>query len=130
MESKTSPCIFRYLLYPRLLICCLVNLPDLSCFSRRFNPLCLLCASFLARFTEYRTINLLSWNYDTINLFLGFSTRKDYETVLYLWIQSVAEITDSRVVNIDGKRLRNNGVNGKKALFTWSAPDAMLIIWF
>lgn len=65
-------------------------------------------------------------SYDTINRVFTSLDPQQLQQSFLDWIQSVAELTDGRIVSIDGKRLCGSGSNGKKAIVhmvsAWSIP--------
>ena len=65
-------------------------------------------------------------SYDMINRVFTSLDPQQLQQSFLDWIQSVAELTDGRIVSIDGKRLCGSGSNGKKAIVhmvsAWSIP--------
>ncbi len=53
-------------------------------------------------------------SHDTINRVFAVLNPDELRNCFIDWVQSVAVITESRVVSIDGKRLGNSGMDGKK----------------
>jgi predicted transposase YbfD/YdcC len=53
-------------------------------------------------------------SHDTINRVFAALDPQELKDCFINWVQSVAAITDGRVINIDGKRLCNSGCDGKK----------------
>lgn len=53
-------------------------------------------------------------SHDTFNQVFAALNPQELQQCFISWVQSIAQITDGRVVSIDGKRLCNSGVDGKK----------------
>ncbi len=53
-------------------------------------------------------------SHDTINRVFAALDPKELKECFLNWVQSIARLTDGRVVSIDGKRLCNAGTDGKK----------------
>lgn len=54
-------------------------------------------------------------SHDTINRVFSLLDPKELQRCFVDWVQSIAAITNGRVVSIDGKRMCNSGTEGKKA---------------
>ena len=70
-------------------------------------------------------------SHDTINrLFSALDTKKLQECFIN-WVQSIAGISNGKVISIDGKRLCNAGVDGKKSVIhmvsAWSNANNMVM---
>jgi len=55
-------------------------------------------------------------SHDTFNRFFAAVNPASLQQCFLNWIQEVAQITDGRIVSIDGKRLCGSGTDGKKAI--------------
>jgi predicted transposase YbfD/YdcC len=55
-------------------------------------------------------------SHDTFNRFFAALDPESLQQCFLNWIQEVAEITEGRIVSIDGKRLSGSGTQGKKAI--------------
>ena len=55
-------------------------------------------------------------SHDTFNRVFAALSSTELQNCFVEWVQSIAKITDGRVVSIDGKRLCNSGMDGKKGL--------------
>lgn len=53
-------------------------------------------------------------SHDTFNRVFAALDPQELQHCFISWVQSIAQITNGRVVSIDGKRLCNSGVDGKK----------------
>lgn len=54
-------------------------------------------------------------SHDTLNRVFSMLNPKELQSCFIDWVQSIANITNGRVVSIDGKRMCNSGVDGKKS---------------
>jgi len=54
-------------------------------------------------------------SHDTLNRVFSILNPKELQSCFIDWVQSIAQITNGRVVSIDGKRMCNSGTDGKKA---------------
>jgi predicted transposase YbfD/YdcC len=70
-------------------------------------------------------------SHDTINRLFASLDPQELQSCFIAWVQSIAGITAGRVVSIDGKRLCNAGVEGKKAIIhmvsAWSNENNMVL---
>jgi predicted transposase YbfD/YdcC len=70
-------------------------------------------------------------SHDTINRLFASLNPQELQSCFIDWVQSIAGITAGRVVSIDGKRLCNAGVEGKKAIIhmvsAWSNENNMVL---
>lgn len=70
-------------------------------------------------------------SHDTINRVFSALDAKDLQGCFIDWVQSIAGISNGKVVSIDGKRLCNVGVDGKKSIIhmvsTWSNANNMVM---
>lgn len=70
-------------------------------------------------------------SHDTFNRVFAILNPDELRNCFISWVQSVAQITDGRVVSIDGKRLCNSGVNGKKGFIhmvsAWCNSNNMVL---
>jgi len=70
-------------------------------------------------------------SHDTFNRVFAVLDPQELQDCFICWVQSVAEITNGRVVSIDGKRLRNSGVNGQKGFIhmvsAWCNTNNMVL---
>ena len=55
-------------------------------------------------------------SHDTINRLFAAMNPQSLQECFLNWIQEVAQITDGRIISIDGKRLCGSGTEGKKAI--------------
>ena len=55
-------------------------------------------------------------SHDTFNRFFAALNPESLQQCFLNWIQQVAQITEGRIVSIDGKRLCGSGTHGKKAI--------------
>lgn len=55
-------------------------------------------------------------SHDTFNRLFAALNPQSLQDCFLNWIQAVAQITEGRIVSIDGKRLCGSGTNGKKAI--------------
>jgi predicted transposase YbfD/YdcC len=53
-------------------------------------------------------------SHDTFNRVFGLLSAQELRDCFVNWVQSIATVTQGRVVSIDGKRLCNSGTEGKK----------------
>lgn len=70
-------------------------------------------------------------SHDTINrLFASLDTKLLHDCFLE-WVKSIAQVTNGRIVSIDGKRLCNSGTKGKKGFIhlvnAWCSTNNMVI---
>lgn len=70
-------------------------------------------------------------SHDTINRVFSALDTKDLQGCFIDWVQSIAGISNGKVVSIDGKRLCNAGVDGKKSIIhmvsAWSNANNMVM---
>jgi predicted transposase YbfD/YdcC len=70
-------------------------------------------------------------SHDTINRLFASLNADELQSCFIDWVQSIAGLTDGRVVSVDGKRLCNAGVDGKKAIIhmvsAWSNENSMVL---
>lgn len=70
-------------------------------------------------------------SHDTFNRFFAALDPAALQQCFLDWIQSMAQITEGRVVSIDGKRLCGSGEQGKKAIVhmvsAWCNANAMVM---
>jgi predicted transposase YbfD/YdcC len=70
-------------------------------------------------------------SHDTINRLFASLNPNELQNCFINWVQSIAGITGGKVVSIDGKRLCNSGVNGKKGLIhmvsAWCNENNMVL---
>lgn len=70
-------------------------------------------------------------SHDTFNRVFAALNPQELRDCFISWVQSIAEITDGRVVSIDGKRLCNSGVDGKKGFIhmvsAWCDTNNMVL---
>ena len=55
-------------------------------------------------------------SHDTFNRFFAALNPVSLQECFLNWVHEVAQITEGRIVSIDGKRLRGSGTQGKKAI--------------
>jgi predicted transposase YbfD/YdcC len=53
-------------------------------------------------------------SHDTFNRVFSILNPKEVQQCFLAWVQNIAEVTNGRIVSIDGKRLRNSGTDGGK----------------
>lgn len=70
-------------------------------------------------------------SHDTINRVFALLNPKELQLCFVDWVQSIAAITNGRVVSIDGKRMCNSGLDGKKAFIhmvsAWCNSNNMVL---
>ena len=70
-------------------------------------------------------------SHDTFNRFFAALNPQSLQQCFLNWVQSVARITEGRVVSIDGKRLCGSGIEGKKAIVhmvsAWCSENNMVV---
>jgi len=70
-------------------------------------------------------------SHDTINRVFSALNAKDLQECFIDWVQSIAGISNGKVISIDGKRLCNAGVDGKKSIIhmvsAWSNANNMVM---
>ena len=70
-------------------------------------------------------------SHDTINRVFAALDSAQLQQCFMDWVQSIAALSDGRVVSIDGKRIGNGGTGGKKALIhlvsAWSNANNMVL---
>lgn len=70
-------------------------------------------------------------SHDTINRVFSALNPQDLQQCFIDWVQSIAGISNGKVISIDGKRLCNAGVNGKKGIIhmvsAWSNANNMVL---
>ena len=70
-------------------------------------------------------------SHDTINRLFAALNPRELQNCFLDWVQSIAGISDGRIVSIDGKRLCNAGIEGKKAIVhmvsAWSNENNMVL---
>ena len=66
-----------------------------------------------------------------LTVYLPVWIRLELRECFVEWVQSIATLTDGRIVSIDGKRLCNSGSNGKKAFIhmvsAWCSSNNMVL---
>ena len=70
-------------------------------------------------------------SHDTINRVFAMLNPQELQVCFIDWVQSIAVITDGRIVSIDGKRMCNSGEDGKKAFIhlvsAWCNSNNMVL---
>jgi predicted transposase YbfD/YdcC len=70
-------------------------------------------------------------SHDTINRVFSALDTKDLQDCFIEWVQSIAGISNGKVISIDGKRLCNAGTDGKKSIIhmvsAWSNANNMVM---
>lgn len=70
-------------------------------------------------------------SHDTISRLFATLNPKEFQSCFMDWVQSIAGISNGKIISIDGKRLCNAGVDGKKALIhmvsAWSNENNMVL---
>ncbi len=70
-------------------------------------------------------------SHDTVNRLFASLNSKELQACFIDWVQSIAGISNGKVISIDGKRLCNGGTNGKKAIIhmvsAWSNANNMVM---
>jgi predicted transposase YbfD/YdcC len=70
-------------------------------------------------------------SHDTINRLFSALDTKDLQECFIEWVQSIAGISNGKVISIDGKRLCNAGTDGKKSIIhmvsAWSNANNMVM---
>ena len=70
-------------------------------------------------------------SHDTINRVFSALDTQQLQQCFLDWVQSIAAISNGRVINIDGKRICNGGTNGKKSIIhlvsAWSNANNMVM---
>lgn len=70
-------------------------------------------------------------SHDTINRLFAALNPQELQDCFLDWVQSIAGISHGRIVSIDGKRLCNAGIEGKKAIIhmvgAWSNENNMVL---
>lgn len=70
-------------------------------------------------------------SHDTINRVFSALDAKDLQECFIDWVQSIAGISNGKVISIDGKRLCNAGIDGKKSIIhmvsAWSNANNMVM---
>ncbi len=70
-------------------------------------------------------------SHDTINRVFSMLNPKELRGCFINWVQSIARLTDGRIVSIDGKRMRNAGTDGKKGFIhmvsAWCSSNNNLV---
>jgi len=70
-------------------------------------------------------------SHDTFNRVFSLLDAEALEQRFVSWIQSVAQISEGRIISIDGKRLCNSGEDGSKAIIhmvsAWSNANNMVL---
>lgn len=70
-------------------------------------------------------------SHDTFNRVFAALDPHQLRDCFIDWVQSIAKMTHGRVVSVDGKRLRNSGVNGKKGFIhmvsAWCNTNNMVL---
>jgi len=68
---------------------------------------------------------------DTFNRVFSLIDPVALQQCFISWVQSMAKISEGQIVSIDGKRLRNSGEQGKKAILhmvsAWSNANNMVL---
>lgn len=70
-------------------------------------------------------------SHDTINRLFATLNPQELQSCFIDWVQSIAGISNGKIISIDGKRLCNAGVDGKKAIIhmvsAWSNENNMVL---
>lgn len=70
-------------------------------------------------------------SHDTINRVFSALDAKELQNCFIEWVQSIAGISNGTVISIDGKRLCNAGIDGKKSIIhmvsAWSNANNMVM---
>jgi predicted transposase YbfD/YdcC len=70
-------------------------------------------------------------SHDTFNRLFAALDPPSLQVVFLQWIQQVATLSQGRIISIDGKRLCNSGVEGKKAIVhmvsAWCSANNMVL---
>lgn len=70
-------------------------------------------------------------SHDTINRVFSALDAKELQNCFIEWVQSIAGISNGKVISIDGKRLCNAGTDGKKSIIhmvsAWSNANNMVM---
>lgn len=70
-------------------------------------------------------------SHDTINRLFSALNTEQLQQCFMDWVQSIAAISNGRVISIDGKRLCNSGTDGKKAIIhmvsAWSNTNNLVM---
>lgn len=70
-------------------------------------------------------------SHDTINRVFSALDTKQLQQCFMNWVQSIAAISNGRVISIDGKRICNGGTGGKKSIIhlvsAWSNVNNMVM---
>jgi predicted transposase YbfD/YdcC len=70
-------------------------------------------------------------SHDTFNRFFAALNPQSLQECFLNWVQEVAQITEGRIVSIDGKRLCGSGSGGKKAIVhmvsAWCSTNNMVL---
>ena len=70
-------------------------------------------------------------SHDTFNRVFSLLNPQALQQCFINWVQSVAQVTEGRIISIDGKRLCNSGEGGSKAIIhmvsAWSNANNMVL---
>ncbi len=70
-------------------------------------------------------------SHDTLNRVFSMLKPEELRNCFINWVQSIARLTDGRVVSIDGKRMCNSGTDGKKGFVhmvsAWCNSNGMVL---
>lgn len=70
-------------------------------------------------------------SHDTFNRVFSLLNPAKLQQCFVEWVQSVAQITEGRIISIDGKRMCNSGEGGSKAIIhmvsAWSNANNMVL---
>ena len=70
-------------------------------------------------------------SHDTINRLFAMLDPKELRDCFTDWVQSIAGISDGKIISIDGKRLCNSGADGRKAIIhmvsAWCSANNMVL---
>ena len=70
-------------------------------------------------------------SHDTINRVFSMLNPEELRCCFINWVQSIARLTDGRGVSIDGKRMRNSGMDGKKGFIhmvsAWCSSNNLVL---
>ncbi|MGL6269992.1 MAG: ISAs1 family transposase [Chitinophagaceae bacterium] len=70
-------------------------------------------------------------SHDTFNRVFSLIDPVELQNCFISWVQSIAQISEGQIISIDGKRMRNSGEGGKKAVIhmvsAWSKENSMVL---
>jgi predicted transposase YbfD/YdcC len=70
-------------------------------------------------------------SHDTINRLFASLNPQELQSCFIDWVQSIAGISNGKIISIDGKRLCNGGENGKRAIIhmvsAWSNDNNLVL---